>query len=154
MRYRRSSSTPEACLLVELRERAISSTPEACGLVSIIRAEAHRGWLPGWRHALELVAEILEVVRADAQFLHFLNDRQEISQRTDGAQRLGIGAPYQAARRRQHERVFDHAHGDTALEELRSQHSVRMADGPRRARRFAIRFQDLMNVLVLAVVHG
>jgi hypothetical protein len=43
---------------------------------------------------------------------------------------------------------------DAALEELRSQHSVRAADGPRRTRRFAIRFQDLMNVLFLAVVHG
>jgi hypothetical protein len=45
-----------------------------------------RGWcLPGRRDALELVAEILEVVLADRQFPHFLDHRQEIGQRTDGA---------------------------------------------------------------------
>ena len=48
---------------------------------SIIRAEARtgRGCLPVC-DALELVAEILEVVRADAQFPHFLYHGKEISQ--------------------------------------------------------------------------
>src|SRR6476646_540087 len=155
-------------------DRGSSSTPEACSLVgpygsgryhprrrravwfSIIRAEARaRGWcLPGWRDALKLVAEIEEVVLADTQFRHLLDHRQEIGQRTNRAQRWGIGRPHQSARSCQHECVFDRAHGDAALEELRGQHSVRTADGPRRTRRFTIRFQDLSNVLFLAVVHG
>src|SRR6266567_4518562 len=63
---RPSSSTPKACSLVGgVEEQAISSTPQACGLVPIIRAEgAHREMgskdLPYWRHAFELVTEILE----------------------------------------------------------------------------------------------
>jgi len=44
---------------------------------SVIRAEAPTG-LPWWRDALELEAEVVEVVRTDAQFLHFFDDRQEI----------------------------------------------------------------------------
>src|SRR5579862_5699628 len=155
MRYRGSSSTPKACSFVRWScgERAISSTPQACGWVFHHPRRGATG-LPRWRDALELVAEILEVVRVDAQSLHLLDDRQEIGQRANGAQRLGIGGPDQPARRCQDECVFDHAYGDAALEQLHSQQAVRTADGPRRSRRFAIRFQDPMNELFLAVVHG
>jgi hypothetical protein len=61
----------------EWRGEALSSTPQACGLVPIIRAEgAHAcGRLPGWRDAFELMAEMLEVIRADAQLQHFFDDR-------------------------------------------------------------------------------
>ena len=106
---------------------AISSTPQACGLVfhhpRRRRASGIGGeGLPGLGNAFELVAKILEVIRADAQVEHFLDHRQKISQRTNRAQRWGIGGPHQAAGRRQHECVFDHAHGDAALVELRGQH--------------------------------
>jgi hypothetical protein len=60
----------------------MSSTPQACGLVFHHPRRRRPRGLPGWRDALELVVEILEVVRADAQIAHFLNDRQEISERT------------------------------------------------------------------------
>jgi hypothetical protein len=62
---------------------------------SIIRAGARTGReLPGWRDALKLVAEIEEVVLADTQFRHFLDHWQKIGQRTNGAQRWGIGRPH------------------------------------------------------------
>jgi hypothetical protein len=75
----------------EWMRQAISSTPKACGLVSVIRAEGAYGadaegrGLP--RDAFEFLTEILEVIRADAQTEHFLDHRQEISQRTNRAQR-------------------------------------------------------------------
>jgi hypothetical protein len=57
----------EACLLVDVDAQAISSTPQAWGLVSLIPPKrAGCECLPGWRGAFELVAEILEVIRADA----------------------------------------------------------------------------------------
>jgi len=87
MRYGGSSSTPKACSLKLWGARAISSTPQACGLVfHHPRRGAHgAGCLPGWRSALELVAEILEVVLADTQFPHFLDHGKEIGQRANGA---------------------------------------------------------------------
>jgi len=93
---------------------------------------------------------VLEVLRTDAQGKNFLDYGKEISQRTNRAQRGCLGGPHQAARGRQHECVFDHAHGDAALVELRGQHPVWTADSPHRARRVAIRFQNLMNILLLA----
>ncbi len=40
-----------------------------------------------WRVALKLVAQILEVVRADAQLQHFLDHRKEVSEGTNRTQR-------------------------------------------------------------------
>ena len=63
-------SQAEGVVWREWMRQAISSTPKACGLVSIIRAEGAYGvGAEGWglpRDAFELVAEILEVIRADA----------------------------------------------------------------------------------------
>jgi len=59
-----------------------------------------RAGLPCWRDAFELVAEILEVIRADAQAEHFLDHRKQISQRTNHSPWRGIGSSHQAARRR------------------------------------------------------
>jgi hypothetical protein len=123
------------------------------GFPSSATRRARGGRLLGWCDVLKFLAEILEVVGADPQSLHFLNDRQKVCQRADGGQRLGIGLPHLAARRRQHECIFDNAHGNAPLEELGCQHSVRTANDPHRTRRFAIRFQDLMNVLLLTVIH-
>ena len=59
---------------------------------SIIRANgAHRELgaakdLPDWYDLLEFVAEILEVVRADAHAEHFLDHGKEIGQRTNRRQ--------------------------------------------------------------------
>ena len=36
--------------------------------------------LSGWREALDLLAEMLEVVLTDAQTEHFVDDRKEVSQ--------------------------------------------------------------------------
>src|ERR1019366_2392090 len=76
------------------------------------------------------MAQILEVGGTGLQVEHFLDHRKEVSQRTNGAQ---LAAHWWAgsggALRRQHQCVFDHAHGDAALVELRGQHPVRTADG-------------------------
>jgi hypothetical protein len=63
-------------------EQAVSSTPKACGLVfhHPCPRPHRRAGLPCWRDAFELVAEMLEVIRADAQAEHFLDHRKEISQ--------------------------------------------------------------------------
>lgn len=55
---------------------AISSTLRGCGLVSVIPPKrAGRERLPDWRDPFELVAEVLEVILADAQTEHFVDDR-------------------------------------------------------------------------------
>src|SRR5580658_702077 len=146
----------------EWRDKRYHPRPQACGVgiassapeARTVRA-AKFGGLPYWREAFELVTEILEVFRADAQAEHLLDHGKEISQRTNRAQRRSICGPHQAARRRQQECVFDHAHGDAALVELQGHHSVRAADSPHRTRRFAIRFQNSANIFFLAaaVVH-
>jgi len=102
---------------------------------------------------LELVAEMVKVLRADAHVQHFFDHRQEISERTNGAQRRGIGGTHQAAHRRQHEGVFDHTHGHAALLELRGQDAVRTTGHAHRTRRLAVRPENLANVLFLAVLH-
>ena len=79
MHYGGSSSTPKACSLELWGADDIIHAGRRAVWFSVIRAEASTG-LSGWRDALELLAEILEVVRADAQFAHFLDDRQEIGQ--------------------------------------------------------------------------
>src|SRR6266700_7179892 len=120
------------------------------------RRPHRRAGLPCWRDPFEFVAEILEVLWADAQAEHFFDHGKEISQRTNREQRWGIGGPHQAARRRQDECVFDDARGDAALVELRGQHAVRTADDPHCTRRFAIRFQNPANKFfpAAAVIHG
>jgi len=47
----------------------------------------------------DLAAYLLEVIRADTQADHFLDHGEEISQRTNRAQRRGIAGPHQEARR-------------------------------------------------------
>src|SRR5579883_205598 len=78
----------------------------------------------------EFVAEIVEVLRSDTHFQHFFNHRQEISQRANRVQGRSIGWPNQAARRRQHQRVFDHVHRKTALIKLGCQRPVGTANRP------------------------
>ena len=50
----------------------------------------------------EHAAYVLEVLPTDAHVEHFLDQRQEICQRANRAQRRGIGGTHQAARSRQH----------------------------------------------------
>ena len=58
-------------------DEAMLSTPQACGCFSIIRAQGAAstdvGALPHRSAAFKLVPEILEVIRADAQFQDFLD---------------------------------------------------------------------------------
>ena len=70
-------------------DQAISSTPRACGLV-LHHLPAQRIASTGVRtglRALDLVAEILEVLGADSQLLNFLDHRQEVSQGANSVQR-------------------------------------------------------------------
>ena len=121
---------------------------------------AHWAWLPdsglpGRCEVCELVSQVAEVIRADAQFAHLLDHGKEVRQRANRAQGRRTGRADQAPRSRQHQGVFDHHHGKAALVELGSQHPVRSAHRPHRARRFPVRLQDLANELFLsaAVVH-
>ena len=114
---RGSSSTPKACFggrgeqsdiihAAGVRVGFPSSAPKA-------RTSAGAAGLPCWRDAFELVAEIVEVVRADAQLEHFLDHGKEVSQRANRAQWRSIGGTNQSARRRQDECVFDRRSADT-----------------------------------------
>jgi predicted dehydrogenase len=142
--------------------RAISSTPQACGLLFIIRAGgAHWAWLrdlalPDGREVGEFVPQVVEVVWTDVRLQHLLDHRKEIRQRANRTQWRRPGRADQAPRGCQHQGVFDHHHGKAALVELGSQHPVRSAHRPHRARRFPVRLQDLANVFLLlaAVVHA
>ena len=63
---------------VGAKGQAISSTPEACVL-----GFHHPFWPQGHgllvrQDPLKLQTEILEVIRADAEFKHFLDHRQEV----------------------------------------------------------------------------
>ena len=82
---RGSSSTPKACVACDRNRQAISSTPQACGVVYIIRAsgasvQSELVSLTYRRELSELVAQILEVIRADTHSEHLLNHWQEIGQ--------------------------------------------------------------------------
>lgn len=68
--------------------QALSSTPPGVRVDFPSSAQKARGelvgkdgaGLPWWRETFELVAEIVEVIRADAQIEHFLDHGLEISQ--------------------------------------------------------------------------
>src|SRR5665213_4064406 len=115
-----------------LREQASSSTPQACAVIcwdaswlDIIRADRRVSLLEVWREellgggdALEFVAEVLKVFRADFQLQNFVDHRREVRQRTNDSERCCIGRPCLSASPPQESarfrlfRATRHAHTD------------------------------------------
>src|SRR5208337_1336403 len=99
--------------------------------------------LGSFEEALDLVAEILEVIRADAEFEDFLDHGREVGQGANGAERRSLGGTDEAARRGQHQGVFDDAQGHSSGVELGGQQTIRTADRACSSGRLAVSAQDL-----------
>src|ERR1017187_6011646 len=106
------------------RGPAISSTPQACGVLSYHprrRRVGVRDFVSLGESAARLdeasdpVAQILEVLRFDAQFQHFFYDCREVGQGTNPAQRRRSGSTKDAARGGENECVFGRSRGPPAI---------------------------------------
>jgi hypothetical protein len=120
-----------------------SARARRVGLKDFVRAK-ESGGVRGLKEALDFVAQILEVIRADPEFEHFFYDWRELGQRANRAQWRSLGGPYHPARRRQHQGVFDGAQGHPAGVQLGRQKAVRSADRTRRSRCLPVSGEDLV----------
>jgi hypothetical protein len=80
---------------------------------------------------------MVEVVLADVQAEDFVDDRQEVGQRTDEGERRGSGVE-EAAGRREKEGVFDSDQRHTSFIKLSSQEAVLAANDSGSARCCAV----------------
>lgn len=108
-KYRETPRNTESVSLELWGIRRYYPRRRRAGCISIIRAEALRGgqnWtrLAVGASALKFVPEVAEVIRADAEVHHFVDDRQEVSQRADRAQRRSVRWADEPACGREHKR--------------------------------------------------
>src|SRR5665213_766495 len=146
-----------------LREQASSSTPQACAVIcwdaswlDIIRADRRVSLLEVWREellgggdALEFVAEVLKVFRADFQLQNFVDHRREVRQRTNDSERCCIGRPCRAPRRRRSQRVSDCFERQATLIQMVCKEAIRAARHARSARSRAISVENPLHILAM-----
>jgi hypothetical protein len=68
--------------------------------------------------------KVAEVILADAELEHFVDDRKQVMKRPDGLERNGIGRAEDAARGCQHERILDGRHGNGTIIKSRRQYTI------------------------------
>jgi hypothetical protein len=87
------------------------------------------------------VAQIAEVLRTHIELEDLFDDRREVGQRANDAERRSIGGTRQAPRGGQNQRVLDRLDRHAALVQLGRQQTVRAADGAAGARSRTVGFR-------------
>jgi hypothetical protein len=97
--------------------------------------------------------KVAEVILADAELEHFVDDRKQVMKRTDGLERNGVGKAEDAARGCQHKRVFDGRHRDVTIIKSRCQYTITATDSTGGTRRSAISVENLADVILFGDLH-
>ena len=99
--------------------------------------------------ALEFVAEVLEVFRADLELQHLFDHRREVRERWQRPERRSIRRPRRTPRRRKCQRVLDCGWKHAAVIQLSCKDTIRTSNHARGTRRRTIRFENLPHILAL-----
>ena len=105
--------------------------------------------LSSCREALQLAADVLEVVGIDFGGEHFVDDWQEIGERSNYRQRCGAVRPHKPADSCQSQCVLDGDEWQSSLIKLCGQQTIGPAYDSAGARRRAIHFQQSADILAL-----
>ena len=104
--------------------------------------------------AIDVELEIAEVILADAELKDFVDDRQQVVERTDRLERDGVGRAKHAAGGRQHESVFDSCHRYAAIIKNSREETIIEANSTGGSRRPPISIQHFADVIVFRDLHG
>lgn len=107
-------------------------------------AVLHSVAVRGFEKAFNLVTKVLEVTGADAEFEHFFNHRQKVSQGANRVEWRSTGWPEEPPRSGQDQRVFNHSQRHTTFVKLFGELSVRPADDSRRPWRQSVGDKHLL----------
>ena len=102
--------------------------------------------------AIKPAPKVLEVVIADLEFLHFVDDGLEVREGTYGSQGRGVGGAQQPAGGSKEQGVFDGLQWDSSVVQLSGQQTVLATDVSRGPRGLAVGVEDLADILFPAVM--
>ena len=97
--------------------------------------------------------EIAEVILADLELKHFIDDRQQVIQRSNGLEQNGIGRPEDAARCSQEHGVFDGSERDAPGIKSSREETIMATDCAGGSRHTAIGIENLADVILFGDLH-
>ena len=103
--------------------------------------------------AIDVELKVAEVILADAELEHFVDDRKQVMKRTDWLERNGVGRAEDAARGRQHERVFDGRQRNATIIKSRCQYTITATDSGGGSRSPTIGVENVADVILFGDVH-
>ena len=104
--------------------------------------------------AIKPAPKVLEVVIADLEFLHFVDDGLEVREGTYGSQGRGVGGAQQPAGGSKEQGVFDGLQWDSSVVQLSGQQTVLATDVSRGPRRLAVGVEDPADIIFPVAVVG
>jgi hypothetical protein len=104
-----------------------------------------------WK-TLKSMPKMLKVVIADFELTHFVDDRLEVREGTNGGQGRSVSGPQQPACCGKDEGVFDCLQGDRQVMQLSGQQTVLATDVSRGPRRLPVGVEDLSDILFPAAM--
>ena len=102
--------------------------------------------------AIKSAPEVLEVVIAYLEFLHFVDDGLEVRERTHGSQGRSVGGSQQSACCGKDQGVFNGLQGDRQVVQRSGHQTVLVTDISRGPRRLAVGVEDFADILFPAAM--
>ena len=97
--------------------------------------------------------KVAEVVLADAELKYFVNNGQQVMQRPNRLERNGVGRAKDAARGRQHERVFDGGRRNATIIKSSREETIIAMNNASGSRRSTIGVENLADVILFGNLH-
>ena len=104
-------------------------------------------------HSVDMELEIAEVILADVELKHFIDDRQQVMQRSNGLERNGIRRPEDTARCGQEQGVFDGRDRHTVIIKNSGEAPIIATDNAGGSGRAAIGVENLADVIGFGDLH-
>ena len=104
--------------------------------------------------AIKPAPKVLEVVIADLEFLHFVDDGLEVREGTYGSQGRGVGGAQQPAGGSKEQGVFDGLQWDSSVVQLSGQQTVLTTNASRSAWSLAVGIENLANIVIPVAAVG